>query len=210
MLTIIGPNNCHQYLPQLSSMHRLRKHVCVDQLNWKSPYIKVISGMEFDQFDTDDAYYLVHINEHGEVDAATRLIETSQPYLLGDIFPDLVQTIKLPKSKKVWETSRYCVDTKNAPKSMMGILAAGMLEFALSRGITSYVSISDIRIEMLIRRYGWNPKRLGHTIDTGTDISAAEQFKVSYATYQKVCRKAGVPIHSVITNLHDIPQDIAA
>lgn len=207
MLYMVNKNNQDQYYGAIQSMHRLRKKIFCDELGWQHADIRVDAMGEFDQFDTPEAHYLLHIGEDREVDACTRLIPTCYPYLLGDVFPDLVGDMGVPRSWDVWETSRYCVDTSKAPKTMMGTLAAGMLEFALNNDIHSYVSVSDIRIEMIIRRYGWKPKRLGDTINTGTDISAGELFTVTPEVYQKVCSKSGVEPGSVISNLSEVVQD---
>jgi acyl homoserine lactone synthase len=211
MLLMITPQNQWQHYDKLRQMHRLRKQIFVDQLGWQHANIRVDAGMEFDQFDNAAAHYLVNLNDQDRVTGATRLIPTTAPYLLGEVFPQIVEDIELPQQSHTWETSRYCADTDLAPKTIMGILAAGMLEFALMKGIQRYVSISDIRIELIIRRYGWNPRRLGNPIFTGTDTSAAEEFLVSWETYQKVCQKSGVSMGGVISNIHEfIPQERVA
>lgn len=209
MLHLITEHNRIKYLPQIQSMHRLRKKIFCDQLNWQHANIRNVCNLEYDQFDTHFSNYLIYVDESGEVVACTRLISTQYPYLLGDIFPEIVEDTPVPRSPKVWETSRYCADTDIAPKTIMGILAAGMLELALVKNIESYVSISDIRIELIIARYGWRPQRLGNPINTGTDISAAEHFPVSEETYLKVCRKSKVQAGRVISNLNEALQSDA-
>ena len=47
---------------------------------------------------------------------------------------------------------------------------AGMLEFGVFLELAAYVSVSDIRMEAIMRRAGWPPVRLGGTMDTGTDM----------------------------------------
>lgn len=202
MLILVNKDNQHLYYKELSSMHRLRKRIFKDTLGWD---VKVISGMEIDQFDTDDAYYLIHLNVDGEVDACTRLIETTKPYLLADVFPELANGY-IPKNEYVWESTRFCGDHTTAPKNIMGILAGGMLEMALHFGIQEYVSVSDIRIETLIKRYGWTPRRLGKTIETGTDTAAGESFVVTLETYKKLSSKCAYHKPYFIENLQEFTQ----
>ena len=206
MLIMVNKENSSRYGRELSSMHRLRKKVFKDEMKWP---VNVISEMEFDQFDNDDACYLMHINpKDGEVDGSTRLIPTTKPYLLGDVFPQLIASGNVPREENIWETTRFCSDTDRAPKEMIGILAAGMLEFALMNGIKEYVSVSDIRIEPLIKRYGWVPERLGDVIDTGTEKAAGERFLVSPWTYRVVTAKCPFKNGSVISNITEQTNDI--
>lgn len=201
MLIIVNKINQSKYLKELASMHHLRKKVFKDTLKWD---VHTVNSMEFDQFDTDDAHYLIHINEEGEADACTRLLCTTNPYLLGDVFPELLLPQKPPKKKNIWETTRFCSDQKTAPKDIMAILLAGMLEFAIDQGIKEYVSVSDIRIEPLLRRNGWPAKRLGKTIYTGTDTAAAEKLTVNTLTLNNVLSKCVYTTNVKIKNLHEI------
>jgi acyl homoserine lactone synthase len=174
-------------------MHRLRHRVFIDQLKWPLGAIRSVDGMEFDQFDNDNAHYIVRLNGNGDVDACTRLMPTTVPYLLGDVFSDLVQARPVPRCPRIWETSRFCADPATAPRNIVGQLVAAMLELALENGVTNYVSVSDIRIEPVLRRHGWPPQRLGEPRPTATDIAAGEIFEVSEAALERVRAKSGIP-----------------
>jgi acyl homoserine lactone synthase len=132
------------------------------------------------------------VNEDGDVDACSRLLPTNGPYLLGDVFGDLIQDIEKPHSPLVWETSRFCADRRTAPKNIVGQLVAAMLEFGLAHEITNYVSVSDIRIEPLLHRSGWHPQRIGEPKFTGTDMAAGELFEVSETALEEVRNKSGI------------------
>lgn len=201
MLILVNKLNKDKYLNELAEMHRLRKRVFIDHCKWP---IREVNGMEIDQFDTDDAHYLLYLNENGDVEGSTRLIPTTKPYLLGEVFPHLIEDGKIPKSDNIWETTRFCGDAEKAPKNIAGILAAGMLEFALVNGIKEYVSVSDIRIEKTIKRFGWVPQRLGKVIDTGTEMAAGERFEVSPWTYRIVSSKCKLSEGSIISNLNEV------
>jgi N-acyl-L-homoserine lactone synthetase len=179
MFLLLTPDNREQYIPHIKSMHKLRHQVFIDELKWPLGAIQSIDGMEFDQFDTTDAYYIIRLNDLGEVDACARLIPTTQPNLLCDVFPDLIQKIEKPCSDDVWEVSRFCAAKNSAPKNIVGQLVAAMLEFGLQVGMKNYVSVSDIRIEPLLRRYGWSPERISEPKNTGTDYAAGEIYPVT-------------------------------
>lgn len=203
MLLLINQSNAHHYWPILASMHHLRRRVFLERLGWN---VRVINGLELDQFDLAEAHYLVRVNADGTVDACTRLLPTTGPYLLGDVFPHLVDGA-VPHDPGVWESTRFCADTEAGPSNAAGLLMAGMLEFGLHIGLRAFVSVSDVRMEPIMRRAGWPPVRLGGTMQTGTDVAAAEWLDVDREIYMRVRMKCGATTH-VISNLHtiDFPQ----
>ena len=54
-----------------------------------------------------------------------------------------------------------------------------------------------------MRRAGWPPVRLGGTMDTGTDIAAAERLDVSREALKRVRSRAGA-VGPIIANLNEI------
>lgn len=205
MLLLISRDNAHFHWDALASMHQLRRTVFKERLAWD---VNVINGLEIDQFDLPDAHYLVHIAPDGRVNACTRLLPTTGPYLLADVFPELVDS-GMPHEQDIWESTRFCADQVTAPANIAAILMAGMLEFGLYAGLRAYVSVSDIRMEPIMRRAGWNPVRLGGTIETGTDTAAAEWLEVSPEYLARVRHRAGAT-GSVIANLAELRNERVA
>ncbi|WP_198154797.1 acyl-homoserine-lactone synthase [Oceanibaculum pacificum] len=189
----------------LASMHQLRRSVFSERLGWN---VNVINGLELDQFDLPEAHYLVHYAPGGRVNACTRLLPTTGPYLLADVFPILVEG-EIPRAHDIWESTRFCADRATAPVNIAAVLMAGMLEFGQFLGLRAYVSVSDIRMEPIMRRAGWNPVRLGATVETGTDTAAAEWLEVSPEYLARVRRRAGAT-GSVIANLGELRQERVA
>lgn len=174
-------------------MHQLRHRVFVEQLQWPTDGpIMAVDGMEYDQFDNADARYVVRINDAGEVDACARLLPTTGHYLLAEVYPELLGAHPIPRADDVWEISRLAADNTTAPRNILGQLIAVMLEYGLEQGLRNYVSVSDIRIEPLSRRAGWEITRLGPTTDTGTDTAAAEIYRVSHEDLAAVRQKSRI------------------
>lgn len=201
LLHVISNENAHLHWDALASMHQLRRAVFSERLGWS---VTVVNGLELDQFDLPEAHYLVHYAPDGRVNACTRLLPTSGPYLLADVFPALVDG-EPPRAPDIWESTRFCADQATAPANIAAILMAGMLEFGLFTGLRGYVSVSDIRMEPIMRRAGWNPVRLGGTMETGTDTAAAEWLEVSLAFLGRVRERAGATA-PIIANLDEIDQ----
>jgi N-acyl-L-homoserine lactone synthetase len=171
MLRIINGTN-EDLIPKV---HQLRRKVFKERLNWD---VTIINGMEFDEFDTDDAQYILLQNKASQVVGCARLVPTVKPYLLGNVFPNLIEGPVI-RSQKIWEISRFAVDQNEANEEATALLLIGILEFGISRGLSHYVSMSDTRVEPVLRNIGWSPKRLGASIYTGTERSVGEIFEVS-------------------------------
>lgn len=202
MFYLITPENRGEFTNELKQMHKLRHRIFIEHLKWPLGPIKSVNGMEFDQFDTLNTCYVIRKNSKGVVDACARIIPTSLPNLLCDVFPELIKFQDFPRNETVWEISRFCSDNSTAPRNIVGLLVAAMLKFGVSINMKHYVSMSDIRIEPLLRRAGWKPERLGETMNTGTDTAAGEIYEVSLEVLQNVCRKSCVD-EELLKNIPD-------
>lgn len=203
MLEVISNSNSPKYYKELSSMHRLRNLVFKERMGWD---LKTINGMEFDQYDTDDAFYFVHKDSKGEVNACFRLLPTQKSYMLEEVFPHLIEEGNPPKSNDVWEITRFAANADTAPSNVMGILVAGIIEFCLFYGVRECVSVTEVTMEPLLRRCGWGPTRLGAPTCVGADSeipAAAQKHDISMELLSSVKRKARI-VGNVITNLHEL------
>ena len=76
----------HLYGEAWISHHRLRHRLFIDRQNWAVPSF---GGLEFDQFDSPAAHYLLWLDAAGQARGAVRLVPTTQPYMLQTLWPDL-------------------------------------------------------------------------------------------------------------------------
>lgn len=86
MIHVITSANRHLYEPELLTHFRLRHEVYVVERNWKE--LDHADGLERDQFDNQDATYIMAI-DNGEIVGGSRLIPTTNPHLLSEVFPYL-------------------------------------------------------------------------------------------------------------------------
>src|SRR5215475_4296205 len=105
MIHIVTTENKERYALWLDEMFAQRKRVFVDELGWALHHEQ---GREIDAFDTDDAIYLLNIDEEsGLLKASARLLPSTSPHLLNDVFPDLCEG-DVPWGPNIWEASRFC------------------------------------------------------------------------------------------------------
>jgi acyl homoserine lactone synthase len=151
----------------MTGVARYRHKVFVETLGWQ---LQCQNGLEYDQFDRDDTVYVVAQNEDNEVIGTARLLPTNRPYLLGDVFPQLLNGLPVPDSADVWELSRFAAVDFNAATSsalaqFSSPIAIGLLHTALkharSLGAKQLITVSPLGIERLLRKAGFRAHRAG-------------------------------------------------
>lgn len=144
-----------------------RHEVFVELLGWD---LDTPEGMEQDQFDRQDTVYVVARDDEGNINGCARLLPTTRPYLLGEVFPELLNGLAPPSSPEVWELSRFAaVDVSAAPSPVReqtsSPIAVGLLKSALqtaaSYGAKRIITVSPIGIERLLRHAGFRAHRAG-------------------------------------------------
>lgn len=144
----------------LEASARYRHSVFVRALGWD---LASRDGQEQDQFDGPDAVYGIALDERGDVNGYARLLPTTRPYLLADVFPQLLDDAAPPRSETIWEVSRFAsVDASGEDGSRRGQFSApstrelvhSTLECAARLGAEQLVSVSPLGIERLLRAFG--------------------------------------------------------
>jgi N-acyl-L-homoserine lactone synthetase len=193
MIRIVTKDNAGRYVRSLYQMHCLRKTVFKDRLGWD---VTVSGELEVDEYDALGPSYLLSIDIHGAVNGCVRLLPTTGPNMLRDIFPSLVSGAAVPCGKTVWEASRFAAGgntaTGDAGLSQTTYeLLIGVLRFGLSHGISTIVCVVDVRMERLLRRAGWQLERLGPARRIGKTVAMAGQLDVSVRMLRQVEARAG-------------------
>jgi acyl homoserine lactone synthase len=162
-----------EYRDLLAAMYRLRRRVFEGRLDWT---VSVSGDMELDVYDTLNPIYLMVVTDASDVVGCVRLLPTTGPTMLADTFPSLLCGQQPPCSEKILESSRFCVDTHRlSEQGETGLnratimLFAAMIETLRQFGADSIVTVTDTRMERILRRAGWplvriaSPQRLGKT-----------------------------------------------
>ena len=194
MIQLITPPLYGQFAETLVEMHRLRYRVFKLRMAWD---VQTSSDMEIDDFDALHPAYLTQLSDNGQVQGCVRLLPTLGPTMLCDTFPALLEGQPAPSTPLVWESSRFAIDVSaDAPKGDHGLtraayeLFAGMVEFGLSRQLTDIVTVTDVRMERILRRAGWPLRRIGNPSALGNTLAVAGYLEISRDTLASL-RKAG-------------------
>lgn len=168
----------------LKEMYRLRAQVFRERLGWDVP---IIDGMEIDGYDALDPHYVVAQDETGRVRGCCRLMPTEGPNMLRDTFPQTLHGAAAPAGRHIWELSRLAVDTDGEQQGFgftdltIRVFQTAMT-FAQRMGVTSYVVVTTMPIERMLRRAGVEIDRLGPPVQIGIERSVALDWAVSPQT----------------------------
>lgn len=152
-----------------------RHEIFVERLGWP---LQTDDREELDQFDRSDTVYIIAQNDHGHVVGCARLLPTTGPYLLADVFPHLLNGLEPPRSPEVWELSRFCaVDlTRPVParrKQISSPIAVTLLkesiDCAAQRGARRLITVSPLGVERLLHRSGFHAHRAGPPVAIDND-----------------------------------------
>lgn len=176
-------------------MFRPRHEIFVDRLGWK---IQAFNGLERGQFDQPGTVYRIRCYALGEVITCPRMLQSDRPNLLKDVFPELVDG-DIPYSPLIWEASRVAVDHRKEKLlgippnwNLCGKLFCGIQEFAIFAGARNIVSVSDLRLERILKMGGWNPQRLGQAhLISGIDV-CGEIFEVGPSALARIRKQARI------------------
>ncbi|SHJ95059.1 acyl homoserine lactone synthase [Bradyrhizobium lablabi] len=196
MMQLITADYFGNFVHEISEMHRLRYRVFKERLDWD---VQFSGDMEIDEFDALDPVYLLHRAGDGRVQGCVRLLPSTGPTMLRDTFPILLNGASAPASSAIWESSRFALDIDTeAPKTAHGLanatyeLFAGMIEFGLSRQLTDIVTVTDARMERILRRAGWPLRRIGEARRLGNTLAVAGYLDVSIESLARVCTAGGL------------------
>lgn len=154
-----------------SEVSRYRHKVFVEKLGWD---LQTRDGLELDQFDRPDTIYVVSRDQDGQVNGCARLLPTDSPYLLGEVFPQLLNGLPPPNSSDIWEISRFAaVDFQQQAASAAGQFSSPItiqllqesITCAVAHGAKRLITVSPIGIERLLhrilRKSGYRAHRAG-------------------------------------------------
>lgn len=157
---------------------RLRHETFIERLNWE---ITSIEGRERDQFDELSPFHIAVTNQSDDVVGCWRALPTTGAYMLESVFPELLQGEPAPVLDDVWEISRFAVKKGSADtaRGYMGNITLDLVrsfhDFAIEHNIRSYVTVTTVACERMLRQLGVTLRRMGdgESMQIGKERSVA-------------------------------------
>ncbi|WP_171237795.1 acyl-homoserine-lactone synthase [Ruegeria sp. HKCCA5763] len=162
MIIVIDGINQHKFKDVLDDMFKLRARVFGDRLGWE---VNIVDGRERDMFDDLNPAYVVSIDDEGEVVGCMRLLQTTGPHMLSDVFNSILDGEPPLRSSQVWEATRFCVDTKklgrgrgkNSVSYVTSEVMIGSFEYAKTAGVLDSIAVIDPVMNRVLQRSGNAP-----------------------------------------------------
>ena len=200
MIHIVTPEYAGFYQSELKEMRRLRYRVFKERMNWE---VDAVDGEERDQFDDCRPTYVLAYDRPDTLIGSWRLLPTTGPYMLRDVFSHLLEGMAPPNDAATWETSRFAVDCDPTSKAglctvnrVTGEMFCGLLEFCLQSGVRNMVSVYDVRIARLLNRLGgplWSqPKWRSARHRIGDTIAFAGMWDVTQEILDEIRDRCGI------------------
>lgn len=194
MIKLIYGHERAQFPQLIDSMHRLRKSVFHERLKWDVP---VSGDWEIDDFDNEDPLYVLVVDAEGAVQGSLRLLPTTGPNMLRDVFSAITQDSGQVENPFVWESSRFCIrfsgdkdqrESTTISKATVELIA-GMGEVGLLAGLDHVVTVYDAFLRRIIRQTGCSETLVGQPVRFGRVQTYAGLFDIDaiqLAAFKKV------------------------
>lgn len=160
-------------------MYRLRYKIFHERLQWD---VKTVGDLEMDEFDDPDSIYVLTTDTQEQVCGGWRIRPTTRRYMLNDVFPDLLYGNPAPRHRRVWEISRFAIDTSDHTRTATAGFSVGdtarelfveTCKFAIANHITQFVIVTTVAVERLINGMGIVMNRFGPPMRIGRTMSVS-------------------------------------
>ena len=202
MLKLVEGSYASFFPREMDAMFRNRAETFSDRLGWE---VVVKDGYERDAFDDANPLYLVSVDpDTEEYWGSLRLLPTTGPNMLRDVFPQLLDSEYI-ESATIWESSRICAAgvagrlerNRNGINTVLSELILGIGEVAVAAGLTQIVSVFDARIFRVLKAAGCNPQLIGTPRRIGGVMTYAGLFDTGEGPLEAFRAATGIG-HSVL------------
>jgi N-acyl-L-homoserine lactone synthetase len=210
MISLIPATQAHLFPRVTEAMFRCRAQTFSERLGWE---VVVRDGCERDRFDNENPLYLVSVNPRsGEYRGSLRLLPTTGPNMLRDVFPALLKDDEAIESATIWECSRICVATKEGQQdrkrrgvsNVLAELLVGIGDVARLAGLTQIVAVFDARMFRILEAAGCKPEILGTPRRIGGTRSYAGLFDMNEAFQRAVRNGLGIEGSVPVTETQEL------
>ena len=197
MFFLVQATDYHRHRDLLDRMYRLRKRVFRDELEWDVP---VIGDFERDSYDDlNPAYLLWTDEEKSTLYGSLRLLPSTGPTLLNDVFRATYPNDIDLCHPTIWEGTRMCIDAEEIvadmpeiePQDAMCMMLLALGECALDSGIHTLVSNYEPHMKRIYNRAGAPLTQIGKADGYGRRPVCCGLFEVSRRTIETMREKTG-------------------
>jgi N-acyl-L-homoserine lactone synthetase len=185
MYLLIQAHEYHKHTELLDQSFRLRKSVFADRLGWD---VSVSNHRERDRYDDLHPVYLLWCDaQRTPLYGTVRLLPTTGPTLLYDVFRETFPDASDLVAPGIWEGTRMCIDEGALARDIPGLtperafclLLLALCEVALDNGIDTLISNYEPQMRRVYQRAGAEFDELGRADGYGRYPVCCGAFEVS-------------------------------
>jgi acyl-homoserine lactone synthase len=192
MIRVITGRDAHFHPELFDRLYKARHRVFVTKMGWVN--LTQPDGRERDQFDFDSALHFIGF-EGDRIASYTRLLPTTGPHLLRDVYPELLDGAEAPRRPDVYEWTRLFTDPTQATTRLSKAgreLFVAIAEFCETEGLNSLIAQSDPMWIPRLLQLGWEARPLALPMEyEGQTVLALEAHLTPY-TVARTRRILGV------------------
>ncbi len=189
MLHVVTKENRHLYTQRLDEMFRLRYEVFVEERGWN---LKCEAPLEIDQFDVDDAIYFLFFDQDEEVAATFRILPTTGPHMMSEVFPHLCSDGPLV-GEGIYEGTRAAVRRKHRKAGIVWqSMMAGIYEYCLLCDIDRLTGVFDLPVFLDRIKNGVDFRPLGPPTEVDGDMCIAHYRPITVESLQTIRQQLGL------------------
>lgn len=198
MILVVDATNKEKFGAVLDDMFQLRARVFNERLGWD---VNVENGRERDVFDDLNPSYAIGLDDEGNAVSCVRALQTTGPHMLSDVFSDILDGEPPLRSAQLWESTRFCVDTKRLGRGRdrhsvsyaTCELMIASLEAAKRAGVEDIVTVIDPMMDRVLKRSGNAPyDYLGGCVDMGKTSALAALLDCTNERIDRIRAFAGI------------------
>lgn len=193
MLLVAHASERCQHSEIFRQMYHLRARQFSQRRGWR---VVVENGLEKDVFDELNPLYICIVGSQQKLLASLRLLPTTGPHMLSDVFPEVMGETGIVRHPLVWESSRFCVDTvaardfcRDGINVVTRSLLLGLFQTANEAGMQNIISVYDIFVERILKRAGCSFDRLGPVVKYDDLKTVSGLFEVSSEVISTISRE---------------------
>lgn len=193
----------HKYQAVLDQMFKLRKQVFWDQLRWD---VKIQGDYERDSYDALNPVYMIWCSPDARtLYGSMRLMPTTGPTLLYDVFRETFPHGATLSAPGIWEATRTCIQVENIQRDHPGIDAArgfGLMclataECAVAHNIQTLICNYEPHMKRVYARAGATVQELGRADTFGRHPVCCGAFRMDNQTIaqMRAAMKIDLPLY---------------
>lgn len=189
MIRVVDRTNRHQFIRTLDQHFRLRHEIFVKERGWKEFDRDGI--YEMDQYDDENATYLISVDEYDEVVGSSRIYPTALPHMLSEQFPALVNGA-VPQRIDLVEFTRLAICKSQRGTQIYFEQFLGLQEFCLDQGMAGATTLIRTHRIPIVQKAGMNVIPLGLSQEIDGEMCTAILIEASEEVLMRMRKVAGI------------------